>query len=217
MVPRRRRDYVSQDVELQLEKLKPRWTTTLATPSRPFANTMMAALRPAARLVTANCKPIPSRFVRYDKIRQIPISRAFSATLFRFSKPYDFSAVCSNAFPSLDISNFDQLQSLTSSPPPNTVIIDVREPSEFAEGYIPGAINIPVKSQPEALLLPEDEFEDRFGFPKPELEAHTVFYCRAGVRSAAAAKIAESAGYKDVGDYAGSWLDWTANGGKVAR
>lgn len=97
------------------------------------------------------------------------------------------------------------------------MLIDVREPSEYDDGHIPGAINIPVKSQPEALMLTEDEFEDRFGFAKPEVDAHTVFYCRSGVRSKAAAQIAERAGYANVGDYSGSWLDWTAKGGKVAR
>lgn len=109
------------------------------------------------------------------------------------------------------------MQPLSESLPANTVLIDVREPSEYAEGHIPNAINVPIKSQPDALLLPADEFEDRFGFTKPTADAETVFYCRAGVRSKAAAQIAEQAGYGKVGDYSGSWLDWTAKGGKVAR
>lgn len=94
---------------------------------------------------------------------------------------------------------------------------DVREPSEYQEGYIPGAINIPLKSQPDAIFLPEEEFEDRFGFSKPSQDQEVVFYCRAGVRSSAAAGLAQQQGYPNISDYRGSWLDWTKNGGTVAK
>jgi len=85
----------------------------------------------------------------------------------------------------------------------------VREPGEFAAGAIPSAVNIPLASQPDALFLPADEFEERFGFAKPDVDEHeVVFYCKAGVRSAAAARLAGQAGYARVGEYKGSWLDW---------
>jgi rhodanese-related sulfurtransferase len=89
----------------------------------------------------------------------------------------------------------------------------VREPAEFAANSIPTALNIPVASQPDALLLPPDEFEDRFGFQKPPLDKEVVFYCKAGVRSSAAAQIAKQGGYLLVGEYRGSWLDWERRGG----
>ncbi|KAG8627135.1 hypothetical protein KVT40_004618 [Elsinoe batatas] len=165
----------------------------------------MSLLRPLSRALPSTSsrfavRPIPhSTTFRPQPLH--PPSRTFTSFKPLLSKPFDFDAV----------------QSLASVPPPNTVLIDVREPSEFAEGHIPNAINIPVKSQPDALLLPEDEFEDRFGFTKPPTDADTVFYCRAGVRSKAASELAKRAGYSSVGDYAGSWLDWTAKGGKVVR
>jgi rhodanese-related sulfurtransferase len=40
-----------------------------------------------------------------------------------------------------------------------------------------------------------------------------VFYCKAGVRSRAAAELARQAGWEKVGEYPGSWLDWEKNGG----
>lgn len=94
---------------------------------------------------------------------------------------------------------------------------DVREPAEYEAGYIPGAINIPVKSQPDAMFLPEEEFEDRFGFPKPETDKEMVFYCKAGVRSSAAAQLAQQQGYKNVAEYRGSWMDWQKQGGREAK
>ncbi|EMC96560.1 hypothetical protein BAUCODRAFT_46483, partial [Baudoinia panamericana UAMH 10762] len=113
--------------------------------------------------------------------------------------------------------NFADMQKYTSSPSPDRLIIDVREPSEFEAGYIPGAINIPIKSQPDAIFLPEEEFEDRLGFSKPELDKEVVFYCRSGVRSSAAAQLAKQHGYKNVAEYRGSWLDWEKQGGEVAK
>lgn len=94
---------------------------------------------------------------------------------------------------------------------------DVREPSEYEAGFIPGAINIPVKSQPDAMFLPEEEFEDRFGFSKPAMDKELVFYCKAGVRSAAAAQLAKQFGYENVAEYKGSWMDWERNGGESSK
>ncbi|KAK5138597.1 hypothetical protein LTR08_000185 [Meristemomyces frigidus] len=112
---------------------------------------------------------------------------------------------------------FEQMKQYTDSPSPSRIIIDVREPSEYAQGHLPHAINIPIKSQPDALFLPADEFEDRFGFSKPSADEEVVFYCKSGVRSSAAAQLATQVGYKDVAEYRGSWLDWTRKGGQEVR
>ncbi|KAJ5678812.1 hypothetical protein N7462_007056 [Penicillium macrosclerotiorum] len=111
----------------------------------------------------------------------------------------------------------------TSSPTHTPVIlVDVREPAELsATGIIPNAISIPLASQPDAMYLTPDEFETRFGFPKPPADGdgQLVFYCKAGVRARAAAQMAVQAGYDParVGVYDGSWLDWAKKGGKVER
>ncbi|KAK3306634.1 Rhodanese-like domain-containing protein [Chaetomium strumarium] len=114
--------------------------------------------------------------------------------------------------------DFESLQKATSTPNPSVTIIDVREPHELQEsGRIPGALNIPVASAPDSFHISDEEFEDRFGYPRPAPDAEVVFYCRAGVRSRAAAGLAREAGWKNVGEYPGSWLDWFEKGGKVER
>ena len=106
------------------------------------------------------------------------------------------------------------------------VFVDAREPPELSStGIIPGAVSVPLGSQPDALFLSPDEFETRFGFPKPgvggteDASRPLVFYCKAGVRAKAAAQLAAQAGYdpSNIGVYEGSWLDWSAHGGPVEK
>ena len=95
---------------------------------------------------------------------------------------------------------------------------DAREPAELKDtGRIPGAINIPVTTAPDSFFLPDEEFEDRFGFARPDRDTEVIFYCKAGVRSRAAAGLAKEAGWTKVGEYPGSWLDWSGKGGPVER
>ncbi|KAH7031065.1 Rhodanese-like domain-containing protein [Microdochium trichocladiopsis] len=117
--------------------------------------------------------------------------------------------------------SFEEVRDLTSSSsssPTKITIIDVREPHELSStGRIPGAINVPVKSAPDSWHVPEDEFEHAHGFPRPAKGAEVLFYCKAGVRSRAAAGLARDAGFTAVGEYPGSWDEWVAKGGKVQR
>lgn len=78
------------------------------------------------------------------------------------------------------------------------LLIDVRTPQEFADGHIPGAINIPVESLAGRL----NEVTDA----QP-----VVVYCRSGNRSAQAAQILAQAGYSTVYDLGGISA-WTAQG-----
>ncbi|RAK99106.1 rhodanese-like domain-containing protein [Aspergillus ibericus CBS 121593] len=109
-----------------------------------------------------------------------------------------------------------------SMPQKSLILIDVREPAELTStGIIPSAVSVPLASQPDALFLTEEEFETRFGFPKPGVkgDGEIVFYCKAGVRARAAAQLAVQAGYEAerIGVYDGSWLDWAKKGGRVER
>ena len=70
---------------------------------------------------------------------------------------------------------------------PETVIIDVRTPVEYAEGHVPGALNIDIASptfNDEIAALPTDQTY--------------VVYCRSGNRSAQAAEQMVQAGFTDV-------------------
>jgi phage shock protein E len=65
-------------------------------------------------------------------------------------------------------------------------LIDVRSPSEFADGHIEGAVNIPVA-----------ELESRLGEVAAK-ETPIVVYCRSGHRSRRAADVLKAHGWKDV-------------------
>lgn len=77
------------------------------------------------------------------------------------------------------------------------IILDVRRPDEFAEGHIPGAINIPNEeigsAQLEAL---------------PGLDKTIYVYCRSGRRSKDAAAKLTYIGYTNIVE-CGGILDWT--------
>lgn len=54
-----------------------------------------------------------------------------------------------------------------------------------------------------------------YGFERPPKDAELLFYCKAGVRARTAAHLAKHAGWNNVGEYPGSWLDWEKNRGPV--
>ncbi|KAI5368294.1 Putative Rhodanese-like domain-containing protein [Septoria linicola] len=173
----------------------------------------MAFARTAATAALRNnvCRQCPQSTRSFTQI-------ATAANVQRV-KPAFTTAVRWHSVPagSTKVYDFSQVQKLSESPSADIVLVDVREPSEYQAGYIPNAINLPIKSQPDALLLPEEEFEDRFGFEKPALDKEVVFYCKAGVRSSAAAQLAQQHGYQNIAEYRGSWMDWEKNGGSTSK
>ncbi|MCJ1351494.1 MAG: hypothetical protein MMC33_001478 [Icmadophila ericetorum] len=123
-----------------------------------------------------------------------------------------------SAYPEPKLYTFEDIQSLSAQPSPRRILIDVRESTELQEtGHIPTARSLPINSSPEGLFLPAEEFEEKFGFPKPKHDMELVFYCRSGVRSRTAARLAVQAGWERVGEYGGSWNEWMGRGGKVER
>ena len=90
-----------------------------------------------------------------------------------------------------------ELASLTSSQ--ELDLIDVREVHEWETGHIPGARLVPLaefRADPEKYLQ-----------KKP-----TVFICAKGVRSMAAAKLAERFGYETLYNLEGGTKEWAALG-----
>jgi phage shock protein E len=81
------------------------------------------------------------------------------------------------------------------------VILDVRTPSEYAEGYIDGAHNIDFQS---------GNFENEIA----TLDKNATFavYCRSGNRSGQAAKIMHDAGFHNVYNLEGGVIDWANEG-----
>ena len=81
------------------------------------------------------------------------------------------------------------------------LVLDVREPDEYAEGALLGAIHIP-RGHLEAQI--ENRIADK--------SAPIVVYCAGGVRSAFAAKTLAELGYTDVESMAGGFGRWKDEG-----
>lgn len=75
------------------------------------------------------------------------------------------------------------------------MLLDVRGADEYAEGHIPGSVNIPLQVLPTRNGLPED------------LDTPIYAYCRSGGRSRRAAAFLEKLGYRNVKNIGGI-MNW---------
>lgn len=80
------------------------------------------------------------------------------------------------------------------------LLVDVREPHEFAAGHIPGSVSNPLSTF------------DPYGLPEGK---RIVFSCAAGVRSVRAIEFAQAAGRDIREHYKGGFKDWAAAGEPV--
>ena len=78
----------------------------------------------------------------------------------------------------------------------NYIILDVRRPDEYAEGHIPGAINVPNETIGTA-EIPE----------LPDKSQLILVYCRSGKRSKEASEKLVKLGYTNIVEFGGI-LDW---------
>ena len=82
------------------------------------------------------------------------------------------------------------------------VLVDVREPHEFAAGHIPGSVSMPLSTfDPNAI--------------PSEPGKRVVFSCAAGVRSVRAIEFAQAFGHDIREHYKGGFKDWAASGEPV--
>lgn len=82
------------------------------------------------------------------------------------------------------------------------IILDVRRPDEFAEGHIPGAINVPNET------IGDEQIAEL-----PDKAQLILVYCRSGRRSKEAAEKLVKLGYTNVVEFGGI-IDWR---GEVVR
>ena len=84
---------------------------------------------------------------------------------------------------------------------PNVVVLDVREPDEYEQGALPGALH-----------LPRGHLEGQIETRLPDHDAEVVVYCAGGVRSAFAARTLGELGYTNVVSMAGGFGRWKDEG-----
>ena len=80
-------------------------------------------------------------------------------------------------------------------------VIDVREASEWDQGYIPGAIHVS-----------KSYLEQQIEAAVPDRDTPVVLYCAGGVRSLFAAETLADMGYTDVASMSGGFQAWKSNG-----
>jgi rhodanese-related sulfurtransferase len=82
-------------------------------------------------------------------------------------------------------------------------LIDVREASEYAEGHIPGAVNIPIRTLAQNLdQVPTDQ--------------PVLVYCASGHRAGMATAALRELGYDNVKAFPGGWKAWSGAGEEVS-
>jgi len=93
----------------------------------------------------------------------------------------------------------DQAQAIAAKG--DAVFIDVREPSEYDEGVVAGA-----------LCVPRGTLELQIEKAVPERDKEIVLYCAGGIRSALAARSLAEMGYQNVKSMSGGFVVWEAAG-----
>jgi len=99
------------------------------------------------------------------------------------------------------------------------ILVDVRGEDEYAAGYIPNSVNIPLPSIIETFRDDYNDFETKFGFnPKAESTKSIVFSCKSGRRAEAAITNLQQNGFPQLNCiYRGSFSDWEANNGPILK
>jgi rhodanese-related sulfurtransferase len=105
-----------------------------------------------------------------------------------------------------EISAADAAQALAANP--SLLIVDVREPAEWAEGHLP-----------EAILVPRGMVEAKADLDYPNREPKLadrhqaiIVHCASGARSAMAVDVLQQMGFTDVRSMAGGIAAWKEAG-----
>jgi len=95
--------------------------------------------------------------------------------------------------------------------PGDALIVDVREPHEYAAGHVPGAINIP-----RGVL--EFQIWKQVGFPaNAEIDRPVYLQCQSGNRASLAAQSLEELGFTHTTAVVMSLEDWQKAGNPLVK
>ncbi|MGZ8237513.1 MAG: rhodanese-like domain-containing protein [Methylobacter sp.] len=88
-----------------------------------------------------------------------------------------------------------------------SLVLDVREPAEYAVGHLPGAFNIP-RGVLEFKIGSHPDFQDK-------QDAHIIVYCQTGGRSALATEALNKIGFSNAVSMDGGFKAWAESGNEV--
>lgn len=86
------------------------------------------------------------------------------------------------------------------------LLIDVRSAQEFADGHIPGAVN-----------MPHDNINDYIADLEGHKDKPIIIYCRSGRRAQLAMKVLQDMDFSEVMHLEGDMLGWSAAGLTIDR
>ncbi len=112
---------------------------------------------------------------------------------------------CQSAF-SANVAEMSQQQLLSLDKGAKILILDVRTPEEFAQGHVPGAMNISHSSLSEHLA-----------HLSSNKETPVVVYCRSGKRAGIALELLEENGFNNLHHLSGDMLGWNKAGLETAK
>lgn len=117
---------------------------------------------------------------------------------------------CKNKQSDKTATDFGEINSITalefSEKLNENLLVDIRTPGEFAQGYIENAININYYQRGFI-----EQFS-QFDTSKP-----IFIYCRSGNRTSSAAKKLSNAGFKEVYELNGGIINWYRNKLKIVK
>jgi sulfur-carrier protein adenylyltransferase/sulfurtransferase len=157
----------------------------------------------AVKLVTGLGEPLIGRLLTYDALemsfREFPVERRRDCAVCgerpSITMLADQDARCGTSLERIRRLAAAELRERLSGSSAGIVLVDVREPHEFAVGRLEGSINIPIGDLPGRLVeIPRG--------------AMPIFLCRSGRRSLAACELALRGGIEAPGHLEGGLLAW---------
>ncbi len=101
---------------------------------------------------------------------------------------------------------------------PNAVLVDTRDPEEFAEGHLPSAINVDwldLVDDDTRGLKSSDELHEILESNGITPDKRVILYCNTARRISHTYVVLSHLGYDDIGFYEGSLTEWTEADGTL--